>query len=800
MERICRIYRSQNLWNLIRWILFWLILPNTPAFAADAIVAGQGEAYATIQSIGLIVAYQGDDNTNATAQLEYRERSATAWQKGHSLMRISGRRFAGSLFDLRAETEYELRVEVQDPDGGGKIVSLSTKTRADKPPASPTTGRHLYVDAVRGNDAQTGQQNAPLATLQEAAKRINPGDTVHVLPGVYRGTVMIDRKGTITQPITFLAEGQGVILDGSDPTIANNPAWRAEGDGIYSTPFTTLSTYLASGNLRLYDYDQLNDLKAENGRQIGKNGLIKGGFFVDQTNKRLYLRLPDRSDPSKAKIFASIHEVGFFLYDTSDIIVRGFEIRYFSRVGIDVRNTTRSWIQQNTIHHINGGIEIRKASSASENVIEDNHITDNGPWLWDWASVKAHTAEASGISVTHGRGNIVRRNRIEGIFNGVYVGSFSDTDDLLARDTDVYDNKIQKIGDDGLEPEGACVNVRFVRNHIQETHNGVSLAPIRIGPTWVIRTLVAGFKAHALKLNNGSTGWMLIYHTTALPTPNTDAQPIAPSVPFGFLVTRNNLWFSERYVIEHSLSQFLGPVDMDYDLFWSTRPSGEPRIKWKNVRYNDLRSFQQATQLQSHGVEALPRFVNEALGDYRPAAASAMIDKGQRIDGINTTQILGAAPDIGAFESGTPLPPQESTTEPTVEPTTESSTPEPTTEPTQTEPSSEALACDGACPESITQDASDASEPPSPQEPSTETPLPNELPTQQEAPVSDGNANQEAHVSDGNANDGGDSADLGDVDHEKTGGCGCSQEGDASLGWLGGIFLLLAYLRLFWRR
>lgn len=101
-------------------------------------------------------------------------------------------------------------------------------------------------------------------------------------------------------------------------------------------------------------------------------------------------------------------------------------------------------------------------------------------------------------------------------------------------------------------------------------------------------------------------------------------------------------------------------------------PSASPETAWQPCCGGSVPSqrshFQQATQLQSHGAEALPRFVNEALGDYRPTAGSAMIDQGQRIDGIN----------------------------------------------------------------------------------STETPLPNELPTQQEAPVSDENANQEAPASDGN--------------------------------------------------
>jgi hypothetical protein len=67
---------------------------------------------------------------------------------------------------------------------------------------------------------------------------------------------------------------------------------------------------------------------------------------------------------------------------------------------------------------MNDGVRVRR-SSASDNVIEGNRVRDTSVWTWPWSSVKAHTPEASAISVTGGGGNVVRRKVLSGKFNGI---------------------------------------------------------------------------------------------------------------------------------------------------------------------------------------------------------------------------------------------------------------------------------------------------------------------------------------------------------------------------------------------
>lgn len=79
-------------------------------------------------------------------------------------------------------------------------------------PTSFTSSRNLYV-SPSGVNSTTGTRgtspNTPFQTIQYAADRVAPGDTVHVMAGTYTGTnfeiVAIRRTGTPTQWITFKA-------------------------------------------------------------------------------------------------------------------------------------------------------------------------------------------------------------------------------------------------------------------------------------------------------------------------------------------------------------------------------------------------------------------------------------------------------------------------------------------------------------------------------------------------------------------------------------------------------------------
>jgi hypothetical protein len=69
--------------------------------------------------------------------------------------------------------------------------------------------RELFV-APNGSNLAAGGQLAPWRTLQYAAQRVRPGDTVHVLPGSYVG-FELGTSGTVDRPIVFAGE-PGVVI------------------------------------------------------------------------------------------------------------------------------------------------------------------------------------------------------------------------------------------------------------------------------------------------------------------------------------------------------------------------------------------------------------------------------------------------------------------------------------------------------------------------------------------------------------------------------------------------------------
>ena len=631
-----------------------LLVSITGAWAQNDTTLDELELYATIGTVSVVAFYSGDADGDAVGHLEYRGPFDADFRIGHAVVRLSGNRFAGSILFLEPGTGYEVRIVVNDPDNAGPVTREGlVTTRPDAPPAS--VGLHWYVDAEDGFDGNPGTAEEPFATIQAGADSAQAGDTVHVRPGLYREQVVPPRGGIAGNPLRFVAEGPGVVLDGSDAGIEAGADWTDLGDGLFWTPFDDDSLYAAVDDLRIYDYQSLTDLEDENGN-IGVPGAIAGGFFVDENSSRLYLITPDHTNPASHGVHVAIRTSGFLLDTITDVVAEGFEIRYYDGVGIDVRDSARCWIRNNDIHHINDGIRMRR-SMASENVVEGNSIRDTGVFDWPWDSVKTHTAEATGLGVLHGFGNVVRWNEVDGIFNGVFSGAFGDANEEIARDTDVYENVMRRIGDDGLELEGAQRNVRYWENIIEGVLNGISIAPVELGPAFLVRNVVRDYSSHALKVNNGTFGWVFIYHTTAVPIPfavDNGPQAMQPSLPFGSITARNNIWEANRYVVEFSSASLVGPVDWDFDLLY-THDSGR-FVKWLNVRYDDLAEFSTATGLEISGVQVLPEYENAASGDLTPVDGHPAVDAGQVVPGINDALVVGSGPDIGAFERGGIVP------------------------------------------------------------------------------------------------------------------------------------------------
>jgi hypothetical protein len=255
--------RMRNL-SVVISILFLLLLgvygfDATTLFAADQNKVEPGEFVIeppTLINLGFEWFIEGDDNRNAMVEVWYRKKGDQVWKEALPLLRLQYEKinqyvapnmFAGSILDLEADTEYECKFLMSDPDGlywdrhnrhcdhvwdtshrrwqGKKIVTV--RTRAEPKPFEGGRILHVYPYGY------TGPKQQPAFTgLNRAYAGVEPGDIILVHAGLYEndytiymsakgsgsnffGTYRLTKSGTPEKPIVIKAAGDGeVIFDG----------------------------------------------------------------------------------------------------------------------------------------------------------------------------------------------------------------------------------------------------------------------------------------------------------------------------------------------------------------------------------------------------------------------------------------------------------------------------------------------------------------------------------------------------------------------------------------------------------
>lgn len=667
----------------------------------------------TIENAGVEISLPGDTNENATATVQYRERGADQWQSGQPLNYNTAHVLAGSLFFLKPATRYYVRVTVNDPDSGRLTLTKTFLTRRDTPVAP--RGRVLYV-APDGNDANPGTRGQPFLTIQRAVDIVKPGDRVRVMPGVYQESVMVTRSGTAARPIVIESIGSAAkneshaTVEGSLTrlaTVDQADDWLPDpngASGVYVatlTEFSSVDAVLAvyAGEQKIYSYsDSLNPERVtyENFLQgvycrsdtaeCHQTGVV-GGYWYDRSQKQLFLRLPDESDPDTASIHViARNRHGFRLEGVGHVTLRGFETRYF-HVGASIRGGT-SGASDNVIEQVVArynqyglgvGGYLANGLTVHRNLVQDNTVTDDlNVAAWPWADVKNNDVESTGISVGGGSANVIRRNTISRVFNGIDMTLWWDLDNPAYNvNTDVLKNEVIDVGDDSIEIDGPGNNVRIIGNTTRRSRQAesgeqsLSLSPLTIGPTWVLRNTFLDSRQSNFKFFWGTTlpiGRVFVYHNTVMSSaPDLFAlvRIIGVGAITGMRATfRNNAFvasgsegggYGDGYLVEDVFADHRQPsikLDLDYNLYYSARRCENracPTFRWQNARADGFSRFRTVSGLERHGLYRQPKFTAPSKWNFLPAQGSPLIDRGVRLPGINGG-FQGRAPDVGGFE------------------------------------------------------------------------------------------------------------------------------------------------------
>jgi hypothetical protein len=606
----------------------------------------------TLTNLGFEWYITGDNNRNATVNVEYRSVGSKDWKEAMPLLRIGGEHvgrarekldyvtphmFAGSILDVTPDTEYECRFTMIDTDNKVKeIKTVTVKTRAE--PKAFQGGRVLHVYTANW----TGPKKEPSFNSLMAAyfgaglgdwnvvqeSPVQPGDIIEVHAGLYEanrldyvtphaipfdGTYFLTLKGTKEKPIVIRAAGDGeVIFDGAgahtlfDVTATENHIF----EGI---TFRNTDIVFWAGHKHINGAKGLTIKKCRM-ENVGA-GIITE--YAGSTN--------------------------FYIADN---VIIGRDDRY----------------------RLNGWANAGNGYSRIENI---------------YGSSKMFSY--NGIKV-YGSGHVVCNNAIAFFHDGICISTYGTPEkeqELKAVSIDILNNDIHLSVDDFIESDGGVHNIRVMRNRgVNAYEHGVSSQPVFGGPVYFIRNVLYNIPSGggAIKINAKPSG-MYVLH-------NTFIAENSGSETFSNVHMKNNLFLAPdsagRIIAAFPLATSYSTYDYngyrpnpktEKNFLWVAPPAGQLQDYSVNISkngkaFNSLVSLALETGLEKHGIEIdydvfenlkapdakKPHFVYHAVDlNFKLNPKGKAVDAGVRLSNVND-DFTGKSPDLGALEVGKPEP------------------------------------------------------------------------------------------------------------------------------------------------
>jgi hypothetical protein len=614
----------------------------------------------TLENIGIEWRIVGDENHNAAVDVKFRLKSETKWHQGLPLLEVMGKRettpvttglfanaitvvspnmFAGSIFDLKPDTAYEVKLVLSDPDGvsGSVERTVTIRTRPEPMPAEGGKVYHVYPFGFKGS-RQEPSFDGLLAAYYEGSiggdwynvykPRVRPGDIILVHAGVYK-----DDRWHYSHEIRT--------------TPPNSECCKTTGDGTYylyakGEPNKPIVIKAAGDGEVIFDGDGNNNL-----------------FNVMAADYNYFEGLTFRNT--------------FITFEAGLKKIAGAK-------GITIKHSK----------FIDIGVGIHTDFSGSGNFyIADNEFTgrNNSTYFigWDspwWRKLPEYQEGSRMLSQyavkVYGPGNVIAYNKVRNFHDGIDNATYGDPDDaygLQPSSIDIYNNDISNMHDNCVEADGSLHNIRVMRNLCTNIgEHALSLQPNIGGPAYFIRNVVYNNRTGA-KLWDPSSGaiyynntWFSGFHPGGARTAN--------------IHLRNNLFLRQDLgapVLQVSTSTPYS--SSDYNGFFAGE--GAAPFQWSVVQgavsanaspvptFKTLKEYARATGQDRHSImidysafmdvkpvdrgAPITTLYDGGKLDFRLSPNSPAIDRGVVIPNI-TDGYVGKEPDLGALEQGQPVP------------------------------------------------------------------------------------------------------------------------------------------------
>jgi len=624
----------------------------------------------TLINLGFEWLIDGDGNRNASVAVSYRAVGESQWHQAMPLLRLQHETtiqanafdlvlpnmFAGSILDLEPGTEYEVRLEMSDPDGvegpGAASRTLRVSTRPEPMPAEGGNVYHVYPVGWEGPREEPSFTGLMCAynyrcgagdTAPGGRPRAKPGDVFLMHAGTYayqyeyyanqttvnatttfEGTYYLLADGTPDRPIVIKAAGDGeVIIDGrGNFNLFNVKA----ADYNYFEGITFRNTDIA-----IWAGTQLI---------VGSKGLTVKNCRFEQVGMGVFTNYAGSSN--------------FYIADNV-------------------------FLGRNDPDHLTGWI------GAFWEQFDGVDGQEFPPVMESYNAVRVY-----------GPGHVIAYNYVADFHDGIDTDFYGMPDgshanegpqyppreywDRRPNSIDIYNNYITNAHDNSIEMDGSMHNVRVMRNVlINSASHPMSTQPSVGGPIYFIRNIVYHAPGGSTRMSAGSPG-VLWYHNTV----TTETSPGSSANTHW----RNNLMLGQSTTPAiFSVTTNTSYTSSDYNGF-RPNPGETPAFQWNSPdgpagpggssdaivrrQFDSFEEYVRATGQDRNSVLVdydvfinVPKLTREPETvqllydfedyDFRLRPGSAAIDAGVVIPNVND-DYTGDAPDLGALEAGQPLP------------------------------------------------------------------------------------------------------------------------------------------------
>ena len=450
-----------------------------------------------------------------------------------------------------------------------------------------------YYVSQDGGDRNPGSEQRPFKTFRRADDALKPGDTVIVKNGHYD----VGRSG-------FSTTKSGT----KDRPIT----WKAEQTGqVLVTTRREVGGFEPAGGkafrvkLERAPYFLLEDedmlFRAREGRNaIGPKWQPGTWRYADGY---LYVWLWDSDNPEQHKIWASYGNIINLTRDASYQVWDGFVFEY----GLCGWKTHYKACRFNTVRNCTFRYVGQGVLGASDALIEHCHFERIGCTHWE-----------HGI-YCGGQNTVIRYCTFRDIAGGA-LHLYPQPKNITA-----YCNVIGPPN---------------VPHHIWGSTTGIYAWGQ--GSHKIFRNVIYGGHGNGISLNSDNC---LVANNTILDVTGTAVYAYDRA---GNTIQNNVLDAGANYL-------YVGKPDNDLDHNLYLRP-GRRRWVWVKNALSDFAAYRKASGMDAHArCASSAGFVNRGKQDFRPSPDSPLVDAGATIPGV-TGEVVGDAPDIGAFEVGRPWP------------------------------------------------------------------------------------------------------------------------------------------------